>query len=69
MTAPTFTRIAYTVVEAAEACGVSRATIDAAIRNGDLVANYAGAKGGKKLIRAVELDNWVAALPTERPNN
>ena len=36
------------------------------MQNGSLVAHYVGAKATKPVFRAVELDEWVESLPTER---
>lgn len=66
MSVPVFARISYSVAEAAEATGLSEDSIRQAIASGDLVAHYAGRRSSKPLIRAVELDSWVAALPTSR---
>lgn len=59
-------RISYTLAEAETATGISRATISAAVKSGDLVAHYAGEKAIKPVFRAVELDEWVESLPAER---
>lgn len=61
-----FTKVAYTLAEAVVATGISDDTIRAAISNGSLVANYVGDKATKPVLRAVELDAWIASLPTER---
>lgn len=61
------TRISYTVAEAAQATGISEATIRTAIADGSLVANYVGAKALKPVLRAVELDAWIASLPKSHP--
>lgn len=67
MTAITLARVSYTVAEAVQATGISEATIRAAIADGSLVANYVGVKASKPVLRAVELDAWIASLPTSRP--
>ena len=59
-------RVSYTVAEAVEATGISETTIRAAIADGALVANYVGTKASKPVLRAVELDAWIASLPTSR---
>lgn len=59
-------RVSYTVAEAVEATGISETTIRAAIADGSLVANYVGARASKPILRAVELDAWIASLPTSR---
>ncbi len=48
--------IAYTVVEAARACGVSPSTVRAAIAKGDLPANKVGTK---TLLLPTDLESWV----------
>lgn len=55
-------KIAYTMREAATATGVSPTLIRAAVRRGDLTANYAGAK---PLFAPEELSRWVNALPEQ----
>jgi hypothetical protein len=62
----TFVKVAYTLSEAVAATGISDDTIRAAVANGDLIANYVGEKATKPVFRAVELDAWIASLPTER---
>jgi len=58
-------RIAYDPDAAAEAVSVSRSTIDAAIRSGDLIARRLTPKAGSKvLIGHDELKAWFDALPT-----
>lgn len=66
MSAITLARVSYTLAQAVEATGISADTIRAAVAAGDLVANYAGEKASKPIFRAVELDAWIASLPTER---
>ena len=63
MTEITVRQVSYDLRGAAETTGLSVKTIQAAIAQGDLVANYVGRK---PILRAVELDAWVASLPTER---
>ena len=59
-------RIAYDPDAAAEAVSVSRSTIDAAIRAGDLIARtLTGQPGSKVLIPHTELVAWVEALPVK----
>ncbi len=62
----TLTRVSYTLAEAEEATGISRATISAAVADGSLVAHYVGDKATKPVFRAVELDDWVESLPTTK---
>lgn len=59
-------RISYTLTEAVTATGISEDTIRAAIQDGSLIANWVGAKATKPVLRAVELDSWIASLPTTR---
>jgi excisionase family DNA binding protein len=58
--------IACSVRDAADRVGVSETTLTKAIDAGCLIAHRAGDKGGKRIIRAVDLDEWVQSLPTER---
>jgi hypothetical protein len=62
----TLSRVAFTLAGAVEATGISEDTIRAAIKDGSLVANWVGEKATKPVLRAVELDAWIASLPTER---
>lgn len=57
-------RVSLTRAEAAEAVGVSEATLRRAIDRGDLAARFSGRK---TLIRVADLAAWVDALPTEGP--
>lgn len=57
-------QVAYDTRGAAEAAGVGITSIKEAIDAGELVAHY---RGTKPLIRAVDLDEWVAPLPTSPP--
>ncbi|MBU4213915.1 MAG: hypothetical protein KJ792_04585 [Actinobacteria bacterium] len=66
MTAITLTAVSYDLAGAAGATGISERTIRDAIASGDLVANYVGSKATKPILRAVELDAWIASLPTTR---
>lgn len=56
-------KLAYTYVEAAEACGVGETRIKEAVRNGELVARY---PSSRPVITRDELDEWLRSLPTER---
>ena len=59
-------RIAYDPDAAAEEVSVSRSTIDALIRKGDLVArSLTGQPGSKVLIPHAELVAWVESLPVK----
>lgn len=58
---------AYTLEEAAMACGYGVSTIREAIRAGEIAPNYGGPKKSKPTIRVAELDRWLESLPTEKP--
>ncbi len=60
----TLTRVSYTLAGAVEATGISSDTIRAAVADGALIAHYVGEKATKPVFRAVELDAWIASLPT-----
>lgn len=62
----TFVKVSYTLVEAVVATGISERTIRDAIDDGLLVANYCGLKSSKPVLRAIQLDAWIASLPTVR---
>ena len=55
-------RLAYSRKEAAGACGVSEDTIRRAINTGALRAKRTGPKGGKYLITAKALEEWLEGL-------
>lgn len=57
-------KIAYTVAEAAAACGVSEPVIRRAVAKGDLAFHY---PTSRPVLLADDLREWVAASPTERP--
>lgn len=55
---------AFTIVEAAEAYGVSTATIRRAINTGELPAKRLGSvSNGKRLIALRDLEEWFERLP------
>lgn len=56
--------LALPLPAAALASGYSEDVLRLAIRRGDLTARYANTK---PVIRLAELDEWLAALPTEAP--
>ena len=56
------TPIALTIKDAAAAVGVSADVIRAAIKRGDLIANY---PTSRPVIRVAELDEWLKRRPTE----
>lgn len=55
--------VSYDLDGAVEATGLSKTTIRSAVDNGDLIAHYVGRK---PVFRAVDLDEWIRNLPTER---
>lgn len=57
-------KLSYTFEEAAEATGYSTDTIRRHVAKGNLTARYANSK---PVILAVELTEWLAALPAEAP--
>lgn len=65
----TATKLAYSVREAAEATGLSTTHLDTAIRKRLLKARRTiqdpetGEVGGKRLIRAADLQAYIDALP------
>jgi excisionase family DNA binding protein len=56
-------KLAYTITEAAEACGVSHDVIRRAIAKGSIVARYPTAR---PVIPVDELRDWIESAPTER---
>lgn len=56
-------RVALSINEAAEAVGYSDKVIRHAIASGELIARYG--TGTKPVIRLVDLDAWLLALPTQ----
>lgn len=66
MTAITVAQVAYELRDAAAASGFGITTIKEAVASGELVAHYGGKAATKPVIRAVDLDEWVASLPTTR---
>lgn len=57
-------KIAYTVAEAAAACGVSEPVVRRAIAHGDLVVHYVTSH---PVLLAEDLHEWIASAPAERP--
>ena len=57
-------QIAYSLKQAAEACGISLSLIKQFVRDGDLNPRYVNSK---PVIPASELAAWVDSLPYERP--
>lgn len=66
MDARPFPFISTDIDGAAEATGLGKTTIRDAMTEGALVAHYAGGRASKPVIRAEDLDEWVASLPTAR---
>lgn len=56
--------ISFTIPNATKATGIGRDRIIAACDSGDLACHW---NGSKRVIRAVDLDEWIQSLPTERP--
>ena len=59
----TTTPVAYSLLDACAAVGLSERTVRDAIKRGDLAVRYAGRK---VLIRADDLAAWVDAMPSSR---
>lgn len=57
-------KIAYTVQEAAESCGVSEPVIRRAVENGDLTFHY---PTSRPVLLAEDLRDWIATAPLVRP--
>jgi hypothetical protein len=57
--------ISATLEAAAKATGIGVKQIRDASEAGDLPCRWAG---NKRIYRAIELDEWVQTLPTERPS-
>ena len=63
MTSLALAAVSYNMAGAIAASGIGETTIKAAIRDNELIAHYVG---NKLVIRAVDLDEWIQSLPTER---
>lgn len=63
MTAHGYPFISADRATSAAACGVGETTLDKAVKEGELIPHYVG---NKPVFRAVDLDEWVRSLPTER---
>lgn len=55
--------VSYNMAGAVAASGIGETTLKAAIARDELIAHYVG---NKLVIRAVDLDEWIDSLPTER---
>lgn len=62
MTEPANVTVSYNITTAAQATGMSDATLRAAIARGDLIAHYPTVR---PLILAEDLRAWIAAAPTD----
>jgi len=62
----TFTRISYPLPDAAYAIGLGMTSLRELIDSGELTVHYLGTKATKPVIRAIDLDAYVDAQPTER---
>lgn len=56
--------VSYNLAGASAATGLSTGEIQRAIRVGDLVAHYGGAKRTKPVLMRRDLERWIEALPT-----
>lgn len=63
MTALALAAVSYSLDGAAEASGIGKTNISAAIRSGELIAHY---MNSKPIVLAADLAAWVASLPTEK---
>lgn len=63
MTTVQLANVSFDLPGAVVATGLSKTTIQNAVTAGELVAHYVGRK---PVFRAVDLDEWIASLPTER---
>lgn len=63
MTALALAAVSYSLDGAAEASGIGKTNISAAIRSGELIAHY---MNSKPIVLAADLATWVASLPTEK---
>jgi hypothetical protein len=63
MTSLALNAVSYTVPNAAKATGIGQKKIIAACDAGDLPCHW---NGPNRIIRAVDLDEWIKTLPTER---
>lgn len=64
MTGIAVAAVSYDVPGAAAASGLGETTLRTAIAKDELVVHYYGTK---PVIRAVDLDDWIRSLPTEKP--
>lgn len=63
MTSLALNAISYTVPNAAKATGIGQKRIIKACEDNDLPCHW---NGSNRVIRAADLDDWIASLPTER---
>ena len=55
---------AYSIEDAAEACAVSKSTLNRVIKHGDITRRY---PTSTPIILATELDAWLDSLPVDKP--
>lgn len=55
--------VSYSLDGAADASGIGKTNISAAIKAGNLIAHY---QGSKPIILAIDLASWVESLPTKK---
>lgn len=58
--------VSYHMDGASAASGISKATLTKAVADGELVVHYVGSK---RVVRAVDLDEYVRSLPTSRESS
>lgn len=63
MTVLALAAVSYNMAGAVIATGIGESTLKAAHANGDLIGHY---NGNRLIFRAVDLDEWIQSLPTER---
>jgi hypothetical protein len=56
--------VSYNMAGAVAATGIGETRIKEAHARGDLIGHY---NGRALIFRAVDLDEWIQSLPTERP--
>lgn len=59
----TLSAVSYNMAGAVAATGIGETTIKKAIASDELIAHY---NGNRQIFRAVDLDEWIQSLPTER---
>lgn len=56
--------VSFTLAGAASASGIGETNLRAAADRGDLICHWVNSK---RVIRAIDLDEYIQSLPTERP--